>query len=479
MAANKDYQEGYTFSLTRAAPPPYGSPHFFEIVPEDRVTAANFARELARIIPELEAGFSSTLPEKDFYPWFLHGLVVNTRAFLESDKPLRNFAPTKFVEGFPSRDSWPDESFGGLLPEFVSRGILLDEFDLVIGQLFDTDGDGLSNSWERGYGRYEVMRGEGQFGFVSAQWEARARGGHLATFTSKSEWDFFRKRSRALIRQINQRFYIGLQYTDRWSWLTQENGGFTNWGMGIHPFNPVRMTTVVISPGDDVLLWQTYPYYAGFYWDQDSMAYVGSLPLEALGYVLEKGYPTDPLDRDSDSDGFDDGYETASGTDPNNAFLYPLGPPKPPVITSPKVIYGRIGVPISYQVTTSGVKPSSFDATGMPNGLNIDKVTGVISGTPTEEGTSEISLFATHMAGTSAGQLTFRVFPPPQPEPPLPPPVTNPPSALPASALAQQPRGKVAKKPKGRAVKKPRIRAAKKPKARPVRQPRARPARSR
>ena len=39
---------------------------------------------------------------------------------------------------------------------------------------------------------------------------------------------------------------------------------------------------------------------------------------------------TDPLDRDSDGDLFGDEHEVLSGTDPNDPFDFPNGPPPPP-----------------------------------------------------------------------------------------------------------------------------------------------------
>ncbi|NDB97174.1 MAG: hypothetical protein EBZ78_13630, partial [Verrucomicrobia bacterium] len=57
-----------------------------------------------------------------------------------------------------------------------------------VGQLYsvdagtlDTDGDGLTDAWERGYGRYQVI--PGNFTWEQAKADAEARGGHLATIT--------------------------------------------------------------------------------------------------------------------------------------------------------------------------------------------------------------------------------------------------------------------------------------------------------
>ena len=51
----------------------------------------------------------------------------------------------------------------------------------------DTDGDGLIDDYERGVGRYELIR-DG-FTWELAKADAEKRGGHLATIVSQAEWD--------------------------------------------------------------------------------------------------------------------------------------------------------------------------------------------------------------------------------------------------------------------------------------------------
>ncbi|MBM3845322.1 MAG: hypothetical protein FJ405_03420 [Verrucomicrobia bacterium] len=50
----------------------------------------------------------------------------------------------------------------------------------------DTDRDGLSDAWERGVGRYEIV--PGIFTWQQARTNAQARGGNLATIVSAQEW---------------------------------------------------------------------------------------------------------------------------------------------------------------------------------------------------------------------------------------------------------------------------------------------------
>lgn len=82
-----------------------------------------------------------------------------------------------------------------------------------------------------------------------------------------------------------------------------------------------------------------------------------------------------------------------------------------PVITSSSTASGTLNTFFSYGITaTNG--PTSFNATGLPAGLNISSSTGVISGTPTSTGTSSISLSATNSFGTGTASLTLTITPP-------------------------------------------------------------------
>lgn len=57
-----------------------------------------------------------------------------------------------------------------------------------------------------------------------------------------------------------------------------------------------------------------------------------------------------------------------------------------PVITSGVPPAGTAGVLYSFTVVAAGTGPLTFSATGLPTGLSIDPVTGIISGTPTTGG---------------------------------------------------------------------------------------------
>jgi phosphatidylinositol-3-phosphatase len=89
----------------------------------------------------------------------------------------------------------------------------------------------------------------------------------------------------------------------------------------------------------------------------------------------------------------------ASGTPP---------PPAIPAINSATSATGQVGSAFSYQITATN-NPTSFDGTGLPAGLSINKGTGLVSGTPTAAGTSSIALSATNASGTGTATLTLTI----------------------------------------------------------------------
>jgi uncharacterized protein YhjY with autotransporter beta-barrel domain len=81
-----------------------------------------------------------------------------------------------------------------------------------------------------------------------------------------------------------------------------------------------------------------------------------------------------------------------------------VNPPPAPAITSANSTTATGGQAFSFQVTASNV-PASFAATGtLPNGVNFNTATGVLSGTPTQAGTFPLSITATNSSGTSSAQ---------------------------------------------------------------------------
>lgn len=96
-------------------------------------------------------------------------------------------------------------------------------------------------------------------------------------------------------------------------------------------------------------------------------------------------------------------------TAPNPFFWTGEGAaPVAPVITSAATASGTVGTAFSYQITASNT-PTSFSATGLPSGLSLNTSTGLISGTPSTEGTSTATLGATNSAGTGTAPLVLTI----------------------------------------------------------------------
>ncbi|MEB4616280.1 Ig domain-containing protein [Leucobacter sp. M11] len=94
--------------------------------------------------------------------------------------------------------------------------------------------------------------------------------------------------------------------------------------------------------------------------------------------------------------------------------------------------YGRFPIEATQ---TPGAAPLAWSAVGLPKGLSLDPATGVITGTPTESGTHQVTITVSDDTGTVSRTYLVAVAPkekPPviTPEPPVtttPPTVTDPP----------------------------------------------------
>ena len=69
-----------------------------------------------------------------------------------------------------------------------------------------------------------------------------------------------------------------------------------------------------------------------------------------------------------------------------------------PVVTSPLTARAFLARPFSYQIAATN-SPTSYSAAGLPNGLNLDQNTGLITGTPLVATVATVSLSATNGAG--------------------------------------------------------------------------------
>lgn len=89
--------------------------------------------------------------------------------------------------------------------------------------------------------------------------------------------------------------------------------------------------------------------------------------------------------------------------------------PRVPQLTSPTSAFANKGVAFRH-VLRGSHEPVRFTADGLPDGLRLDRRTGVITGTPNETGEFTVTTTAGNAAGDGTGKLTLTVgTPPPAP----------------------------------------------------------------
>jgi len=104
----------------------------------------------------------------------------------------------------------------------------------------------------------------------------------------------------------------------------------------------------------------------------------------------------------------------ASGAGTETLDLTVQNPAAAPVITSASQASGQVDVNFEYQITASG-NPTSYNATGLPSGITVNRSTGKISGESRVAGKYRVEISAANASGT--GKMTLYLTIDPQPEP--------------------------------------------------------------
>lgn len=223
-------------------------------------------------------------------------------------------------------------------------------------------------------------------------------------------------------------------------WETFGEGftGYAKWVRGQVYWNPDRQRWVSATP--DQLLFSVNPMT----WDEGTEIAPASMNLGAVPFVLTETsfqgiYPALISTRNYQ------GYLMASPTPPEDLFVNGelMGDPliyhmhdfnlfwmnirenarkrmhafllqrqqvRYPLIESSNTMVGEAGRDLSYQIMTINL-PQSYEALGLPVGVNIDAHTGFISGKPLEQGTFAVVIKATNSYGTDVAELSMKIKP--------------------------------------------------------------------
>ena len=85
-----------------------------------------------------------------------------------------------------------------------------------------------------------------------------------------------------------------------------------------------------------------------------------------------------------------------------------IAPASVPLISTPLTASCNIGNAFTYQIPATGLI-GIFNATGLPRGLSVNVVSGLISGMPSAPGTTPIVLTAANSTGTASATLNLTV----------------------------------------------------------------------
>ncbi|MCX6879281.1 MAG: leucine-rich repeat protein [Verrucomicrobia bacterium] len=167
----------------------------------------------------------------------------------------------------------------------------------------DTDGDGLTDGWEVGLGRFSIIAGS--FTWAQARADAHTRGGELACFPTADRWNRAMESLGANALDPYTGLWIGASDAateGAWTWVNGETFAFQQWATSrpsTTPGNTLDHVEVSGGGGAEIGKW-----------------YDRSPTTLRDGYILETGYATDPLVADADGDGLNDGAEQAAGSNP-------------------------------------------------------------------------------------------------------------------------------------------------------------------
>lgn len=218
------------------------------------------------------------------------------------------YGPARGIRG----GAW---NFGEPVLQSHNRDLTLPEnksfyvgFRVASSMMPDTDGDGLTDDYEMGFGRYHFI--EGDFSWEQAKADAESRSGHLGTITSAEEHEFLRTYFAGYANGSLKPWLGGSDASQEgvWRWVTGEVWNYAKWASN----EPNNL-------GGQHYLWSGSGLSSSQLWDDFGLG-----PEPTINcYLLEFGYPTNPNKADTDGDGVNDKIESELGSDPNDPNAIP------------------------------------------------------------------------------------------------------------------------------------------------------------
>ena len=167
----------------------------------------------------------------------------------------------------------------------------------------DTDGDGLTDAWEVGLGRFEVVAGS--FTWEQARADAQGKGGDLACFPTQASWERMLENFDPLAFDDYTGLWIGASDAAQegtWTWVNGLAFTFNQWAStrpSVVAGNLLDHAEISGGAGNELLKW-----------------YDRSRTTIRDGYLLERGRGTSPTSADADADGLNDSQEQTAKTNP-------------------------------------------------------------------------------------------------------------------------------------------------------------------
>lgn len=176
------------------------------------------------------------------------------------------------------------------------------------------------------------------------------------------------------------------------------------------PEHELKQASVVFTViGDGQVLWSSGIMHAN---ETAKSVKVSTKGIKSL--ILHVDHAGDGTAGDR-TDWVDASFEV-TGKDPvsvkrtrEQAYITTPAPLKKPVINAPYVYGARAGNPFLFNIPVSGNRPVTVRATGLPDGLQIDNNTGIITGKAVKDGTYRVSVTAQNRFGTDTRELVIYV----------------------------------------------------------------------